>query len=69
MSETVVYIRAPFPFPPEFGVPDDLIRDARILLEIDTAQVEGVRSRLGAFNGFLDRATIDDVLAAVGGEA
>jgi hypothetical protein len=65
MAETVVYIRAPFSFPPEFGIPDDLIRDARILLNLDAAQVEAVRGQLGAFGGFLDRATIQQVLSGV----
>jgi hypothetical protein len=62
MPEPVLYLRGPFPFGAEFGVPDDLIRDAKRLLDLETEQIEAARNRLEAFDGFLDREKTEELL-------
>lgn len=65
MRESVFYIRGQFPFGPEFGIPDGLIRDAKTLLALETGQIEAVRRELEAFPGFLDRKKTEELLASV----
>jgi len=65
MPDPVIYVRGPFPFGPEFGIPDSLIRDARRLVGVETAQVEAACRELEAFPGFLDRKKTEELLASV----
>lgn len=62
MRETILYVRGPLPFGPEFGVPDDLIRDAKTLLDLDAEVITSIREELHGFSGFLDRKTIEGIL-------
>ena len=62
MPETVLYIRGALPFGPEYGVPDGLIRDAKILLNIEPDVISSIRQELHSFPGFLDRETIERIL-------
>jgi len=65
MRDTIVYMRGPLPFGPEFGVPDDLIRDAKLLLDLDPQVIGSVRDELQAFPRFLDRKTTESVLRSL----
>lgn len=69
MAETVLYMRGPFPLPSSFAVPEALVRDAKLLLNLSAAQVEAVCGRLDAFPGFLDCAAVEEALTAVLGNA
>ncbi|MBN2476362.1 MAG: hypothetical protein JXB62_17245 [Pirellulales bacterium] len=64
MRETVIYVRGDFPFGPEYRVPDGLIRDSRVLLELDLSLIESIRDELLACPGFLDRKALEDLLCA-----
>lgn len=55
-------MRGPLPFSPEYGVPDGLIRDAKVLLNVDKGALRPIREELSGFQGFLDRETIEDLL-------
>ncbi len=62
MRETILYMRGPMPFGPEYGIPDDLIRDAKALLDLDVEVIGSIRDELQAFRGFLDRGTIEGIV-------
>ncbi len=64
MGEKVIYIRGDFPFLPEGPVSDALIRDAKALLAVDEGVLTSIRDHLEAFPGFLDRDSIEDVVAS-----
>ncbi len=65
MRESVFYIRGQFPFGPEFGIPDGLIRDAKTLLDLETGQIEEVCRELEGFPGFLDRMKTEELIGSV----
>jgi len=63
MQENILYMRGPFPFGPP-GIPDDLIRDTKVLLDIDAALISAARDELQAYPGFLDRRTVESILGS-----
>ena len=64
MREGVLYMRGAFPFSIPPGIPDGLIRDAKVLLGIDEEVLTAVRGDLEAFAGFLDKRAIKGVLTS-----
>ncbi|MCX7424174.1 MAG: hypothetical protein NTW96_00830 [Planctomycetia bacterium] len=62
MAETVLYMRGPFPFGPEFGIRDELIRDAKVLLGIEPGLLKATAQDLEAYPGFLDELATSQVL-------
>lgn len=64
MREGVLYMRGAFPFSIPPGIPDGLIRDAKVLLGIDEEVLTAVRGDLEAFAGFLDERAIKGVLTS-----
>ena len=61
MRETIFYVRTPIPFGLESPVSDGLIRDAKILLDLDIEQINSIREDLIAFSGFLDHERLQEV--------
>jgi hypothetical protein len=62
MAETVFYMRGAFPFPTEGGVPPELIVDAKVLLELELAQLYSLARELTSFDGFLDKPTLKKIV-------
>jgi hypothetical protein len=68
MAETVLYVRGPFPFGPEFGIREELIRDAKVLLGIEPELLKSAAESLRAYPGFLDHRATQDVLCSLIGD-
>jgi len=64
MRDTIIYMRGPLPFGVEVGISDGLIRDAKILLDLDIDQINSIREDLMAFSGFLDKQKLLGILSA-----
>ena len=62
MRDTILYMRGPIPFGVEVGISDGLIKDAKILLDLDINQIKSIREDLRSFSGFLDRGRLAEVL-------
>jgi hypothetical protein len=61
MPETVFYMRNAFPFIGR-GIPDGLLSDAKVLLELQTDQIGALVAELGSIKTFLDRATFNSIV-------
>lgn len=62
MRESVLYIRGQFPFGFEAGVSDDVVRDAKIILDLPVDDLNAIRTDLEQFPGFLDRNKLRELL-------
>jgi hypothetical protein len=58
MAETVFYMRGAFPFVSGKGVPPELVVDAKVLLELQTDQLNALAQELTSFDSFLDKPTL-----------
>src|SRR4051812_14955091 len=61
MRDTILYMRGRFPFA-ERGVSAELVRDSKLILELDVDQLKAIASELESFPGFLDRDALKWVI-------
>jgi len=63
VSETILYIRGPFPFGPDQPITEQLVDDAKLILLPGDEQFRSLQSSLADYKGFLNRAALENQIA------
>ena len=62
MRDAVIYVRGPFPFPPNVPAPEAMLRQARAVLRIDQGVLEALQRDLETHSGFISHEAAKEIV-------